>query len=331
MGFKPFKKKAKGGLRKTGKAVTTTGKVIKVGGQVAANTGRVLKFVPHPGAQKAGVAMTKGGVATRKAGKAAIAGGRAMRAASDGKGGRAKAKAFTVVASSFSGSNTNISNKLAIYPDTTSATGGQSIRVHSTGAYFITQNVDTTPSSSSFNLINSKGVYDAIGAVNTRLAALETRPAIIAAAKYNGRNNTLAYVNGRTNDTVNNTHPNKTATGHYEFQLSPAASSNQYAVVATIIETSGMGDVVVRVVSGQQTSPTFQVKITEQDTPRIRIVDSSMTHAHLSAAPRAAPRMRDSRRGTGLALPFRTEWEALPPPTARSALSCMAPRRASPS
>ena len=47
MGFKPFKKKAKGGLRKTGKAVTTTGKVIKVGGQVAANTGRVLKFVPH--------------------------------------------------------------------------------------------------------------------------------------------------------------------------------------------------------------------------------------------------------------------------------------------
>ena len=169
-----------------------------------------------------------------------------------------------VSASSFSDSNTNISTKIALYPDTTSATSGQSIRVHSSGNYFITQNVDTTPTDASSNLIVSKGVYDAIAAVNTRLTALELGATVLCAMKYDGVNDSVLYNHGFSNDA---SYPLKIATGHYKFEMLTAnrPGGNQYCVHCTVVEGSTSDDIVCHLVSGQLGTSTFEVRVTEQD------------------------------------------------------------------
>ena len=70
--------------------MTTAGKVARVGGQIAANTGRVLQMNPKTAA--AGRVLTAGGVAFRRGGKQSITAGRAAKAAGKGKGRVARAR-----------------------------------------------------------------------------------------------------------------------------------------------------------------------------------------------------------------------------------------------
>ena len=122
------------------------------------------------------------------------------------------------------------------------------------------------PSHESANLITSGAVYTTTNIIQStatslaaRVSALEARPKIFAACKYNGSNDTISYAN---NITDNSSYPEKIGTGHYKFQLITAHSTAQYVIVATIIET-GDKDTVVQVVSGQQTSSTFEIIINE--------------------------------------------------------------------
>ena len=127
----------------------------------------------------------------------------------------------------------------------------------------LTAGVETsTPSSGSANLITSAAVYTTTTSLADRITALEIRPKIFAACKYNGGNDSVSYSNNITNDA---SYPEKIGTGHYKFQLITAHSSAQYCIVATIIET-GDKDTVVQVVSGEQTNQTFEIIVNEDRT-----------------------------------------------------------------
>jgi hypothetical protein len=132
--------------------------------------------------------------------------------------------------------------------------------VHSSGNYFITQDVDTIPNSSSSNLINSKGVAAAIAG-----------PKIVACGLFHGGNNAFNRQYGFDIITTGpdaDRRPYKVSTGRWKFRLATALSHSNYCMFMTIIDQSdanGRDDIIAQAVAGSRTTQEFSVMVHEGD------------------------------------------------------------------